>query len=137
MSNFKFLVIVNLIFFAFSSVCVSDQKHIDKKDSYSDYLSKHLEEWQKYARKLFVVGSDQKEIHNFFKKRSFRYIRKNYNSDFRFQMVYQVDDVTELIFDFTEEGKLSIPATSFEARVWFVEPSNGNAKWLRKTNTEN
>lgn len=94
----------------------------------------HHNRWESYARTKVHVNKGFEEIHDFFKNKCLRFIRYNYNSNFKFQMIYQVDDVTELVFDFSETGKLTRLPTAVKARLWKIDPKTGTARSLTERN---
>ena len=101
-----------------------------KKADDNQWKKDARKEWQEYARKQCPVGTTEKEVENKMTGRYMAKIHWPYNSGLKYQVIYRVDDVTELIFDFSNDKVLATPATVITPRVWVRNSHDGKARYL-------
>ena len=97
-----------------------------------EWKEKVRKEWQEYAGENCPIGATEEEVENKMARRYIAKIRNPFNSGFGYTMIYRVDDVTELEFDFDENNKLTRPATALGIRIWVRNSYNGDALWILK-----
>ena len=104
----------------------------------SEWVLKSRQEWQKIARKEFKTGIkeevvDKGMVGRFLAKMKWPYVGGN-----RYRVIYRVDDITELVFDYNLEGVLDTPPFVMKPRIWVRNPysKTGDADFLKSPGGE-
>lgn len=81
--------------------------------------------WQDYLNDNFPAGMKADLIEQKMHGRYLSKIRNPYAATLKYKIFYRIDDISEVVFDFSEEGVSSMTPTVFARKTWIREPTNG------------
>lgn len=89
------------------------------------------DEWREYVQEKFPVGTSEKEIEVAMKNKYIAKIKWPYPQGGTYDVSYRVDDITEIVFNFSKKGILKGSVAVIPHRIWVRNPINGHA-WIIK-----